>query len=126
MFATSLRRAEKEGQSAIEFAFDNLTDEQFDSEKEAFAFIKSECKKSNKESCYYPIKGYYFALDITCDVLEGLEKEIITKTDAEKLMKISDKRDFNCDWEEVEDYIEEKFGCDFNTTGECTNCGNCN
>lgn len=126
MFPTSLKRAMAENKSAIEFAFDNLTDEKFVSEKEAMKFIKDECKKSNKESCYYPMKKYFFALDIDCDVMEGLEKGILTKTDAEKLMKISNKRDFGCDWEDVEDYIEDNFGCDFDATGECTNCGNCN
>lgn len=125
MFPTTIKKMKEENQSAIEFAFDNLTDEEFASEKEAMKFIKDECRKSNKESCYYPFKGYFFALDIDCDVLEGLEKGILIKSDAEKLMEISNKRDFGCDWEKIEIYLEDNFSCDFDTIGECTNCKNC-
>lgn len=134
MIATSFKKAIKEADNHESwypsvFVFENLTNEsEFASQKEAFNYIKENNKKSNQKAIYYPICGYYMAIDVDCDIEKGIKKGILKKSDALKLIEISKKRGFY-DYhyfKDVETLIDETFPCySRENDTDCINCGNC-
>jgi hypothetical protein len=129
-FKKALKEAEnKNGWYPSVFVYENLSNEvEFTSEKEAFDYIKSSQKKSNPNAIYYPINGYYFAIDVDCDIIRGIKEGILKKSDALKLLKISKKRSYMTSYQdkkEIEDLLDEKFPCNSELHGMCNNCCNC-
>ena len=68
---------------------------------------------------------YYFALDIPYDIMDGIKKGILCKSEALKLVKISESRGLNYEWEELMDLLDDKYPCNELINDVCINCGNC-